>query len=323
MVSFYWTERITKLALLGLNAVLIVAFGLNVMKVSQLEYEPPVESGDAAALSPEPAAVPKYTFPSGNRTLLPEYRLIALYGSPGIPALGALGAQNAEASIARIKSIAAEYQAHSAEPFMPALEIIATIASSGATENGDYSQEVSLATLQPWIDAAKAANVYVILDLQPGRSDFLTQAKIYEAFLREPHVGLALDPEWRIKPNQVHLKQIGTVDAAEVNQVSAWMADLVKAHDLPQKLLLLHQFKLSMITNRESLDTSRAELAYMLQMDGQGKPSVKQDTWRVLLQNPPANVYFGWKNFYVKDTPMLNAEQTMAVEPKPWYISFQ
>ena len=40
--------------------------------------------------------------------------------------------------------------------------------------------------------------MYVVLDLQPGRTDFLTQAKRYEPLLALPHVGLALDPEWRL-----------------------------------------------------------------------------------------------------------------------------
>ncbi|MCY3910544.1 MAG: hypothetical protein OXF99_03470 [bacterium] len=63
-----------------------------------------------------------------------------------------------------------------------------------------------------------------MLDLQPGRSDFLTQARIYEEFLRLPHVGLELDPELRLKSQQVHLAHIGTVDAVEINLVSEWLA---------------------------------------------------------------------------------------------------
>ena len=74
-------------------------------------------------------------------------------------------------------------------------------------------------------------------------SDFLTQAKQYEEFLRMPHVGLAMDPEWRLKPNEVHLRQIGTVDAEEINQVVAWLAGIVREEGLPQKLLIVHQFR--------------------------------------------------------------------------------
>ena len=67
----------------------------------------------------------------------------------------------------------------------------------------------------------------MVLDLQPGRSDFLSQAKQYASLLEQPNVGLALDPEWRLGPHQVPLRQIGRVSAAEVNRTSAWLADLV------------------------------------------------------------------------------------------------
>ena len=42
---------------------------------------------------------------------------------------------------------------------------------------------------------------------------------------RCPYVGLALDPEWRLAPDQVHLRQIGSVGVDEVNGVVAWLAD--------------------------------------------------------------------------------------------------
>src|SRR5690606_17349776 len=144
---------------------------------------------------------------------------------------------------------------------VPTFEIIATIASAEAGEDGDYSRETPVPELLPYVEAAAEAGIYVVLDLQPGRTDFLTQAKRYEELLRYPHVGLALDPEWRLKPDQRHLRQIGSVDVAEVNATLTWLADLTREHRLPQKLLVLHQFQLRMITGREHLDTSRDELA--------------------------------------------------------------
>ena len=102
--------------------------------------------------------------------------------------------------------------------------------------------------IQPWLDAARAAGAYLLLDLQPGRTDFLTDARRYEELLREPDVGLALDPEWRLGPDQRHLEQVGSVDASEVNAVSAWLAGIVREEGLPQKLFVLHQFQLRMVT---------------------------------------------------------------------------
>jgi hypothetical protein len=37
----------------------------------------------------------------------------------------------------------------------------------------------------------------------------------------------------------------------------------------------------------------------------------------------PRHVFFGWKNFYVKDHPMLSPRLTMAKIPRPMMISYQ
>ena len=133
----------------------------------------------------------------------------------------------------RLQSIAEGYAADGSA-ILPTFEIIATVASASAGADGDYSSVTDHEMIRPWIEVAAANGVYVVLDLQPGRSDFLSQAKHYEEFLRLPHVGLALDPEWRLKPHQVHLRQVGTVDAAEINTVVDWLAAIVREEALPR-----------------------------------------------------------------------------------------
>jgi hypothetical protein len=274
--------------------------------------------------SRKPAAAPKpFEFPAGGRVLAGKYRLVALYGSPDSPALGVLGEQPPGPAIARAQAVAAAYQPLSAAPILPAFEIIATIASGTPTDNGNYSRELDPAVIKPWIEAARQAGIYVVLDLQPGRADFLSQAKQYESLLAEPNVGLALDPEWRLKPDQVPLRQIGTVDIAEINSVASWLAGVTAINNLPQKLFVLHQFRLDMLPAREQLDTSHRELAYIIQMDGQGSQAAKADTWRSITASPPPGVNFGWKNFYDEDQPMLDPAGTMQLSPQPWYISYQ
>ena len=92
---------------------------------------------------------------------------------------------------------------------------------------------------------------------------------------------------------------------------------------LPQKLFLLHQFRVDMVPDRDRLDTSRDELAVMVHADGQGPQGSKQETWRTLRQTEPDEVAWGWKNFYDEDVPMLTPEETVAVEPRPDLISYQ
>ncbi|MGY1593074.1 hypothetical protein ACI79D_13930 [Geodermatophilus sp. SYSU D00708] len=263
--------------------------------------------------------------PGGGQLLFPEHFLVALYGHPGSGALGVLGEQDPQASVERARQHAAPYEGLVPDAtVVPAFEVIATVASEFAGPDGNYSTEADVEQLRPWVEAAGEAGLYVVLDLQPGRTDFVTQAEQYRSLLELPYVGLALDPEWRLAPGQVHLTQIGSVSVDEVNQVVTWLADLTRDNALPQKLLVLHQFQVRMIPERERLDTSRDELAVLVHADGQGSQGDKQATWQALRQTDPDAVWWGWKNFYDEDAPMLSPEETIAqVNPRPQLISYQ
>ncbi len=261
--------------------------------------------------------------PGGGQVLFPGREIVALYGSPFYPALGALGQQDLQASIARAKALAAQYSALTSVPVVPGFEIIATVASASPGPGDTYSQVFSVAALQPWVDAATKAGLYVTLDLQPGRASFLAEAKLYQPLLELPNVGLALDPEWQLQPGQLPLQQIGSVSSAEVNSVASWLASLTATYHLPQKLLELHEFRLSMIQNIQQLDTSYDNLAIVINMDGQGSPSAKLQTWQTVVAAAPKGVFFGWKDFYVEDKPMLGPAQTIHHDPTPVVISYQ
>ena len=180
-------------------------------------------------------------------------------------------------------------------------EIITTMASSGAGPDGNFSAEMEFDVIEPWIEVARQNDMYVLLDLQPGYTDFLTQAQLYADLLLDPHVGLALDPEWRLKPGEVHLEQIGSVTAAEVNEVMEWLAALVREHDLPQKVLLIHQFDPIMLPDRELIEIP-PELAVIIQMDGHGTIELKMASWNRLTAGDGARFWWGWKNFYDEDS---------------------
>lgn len=253
---------------------------------------------------------------------LPGKRYVALYGTPGTAALGVLGEQDVPATVARAAGQADAYRPLTTDTVVPTVEIIATIASAGAGPDGNYSQERSVDELRPLVEAAGAAGQTVVLDLQPGRTDFLTQAQLYADLLALPHVGLALDPEWRLAPDQVHLRQIGSVGVDEVNAVAAWLADFTRERALPQKMFVLHQFSLRMIAGRERLDTSRDELAVVIHVDGQGSQPAKAGTWATLRAGAPP-VRWGWKNFVDEDAPMLDPVQTYGVQPVPDLVTYQ
>ena len=206
------------------------------------------------------------------RVLFPGRRLVAIYGHPGDDNLGvarrATGGSTrfsgrSEVAVLAITGSAPKWSSRR-------FEIITTIASSEAGADGDYSTESPLDHIRPWVDAAAAAGFYVVLDLQPGYTDFLTQAMRYEEYWAQPHVGLALDPEWRRRQGNATSRDIGQVSADEVNKVATWLADLTRRHHLPQKLLVLHQFRHDMLPDRFEHPRTDPELALVVQMDGFG-----------------------------------------------------
>lgn len=261
--------------------------------------------------------------PGGGQLPLHGKLLVAAYGHPGEPVLGVLGEHDLEGAIVDVQRRAAEYQELTGLTVVPTFEIITTIASAGPGDDGDYSSETDIETLRPWIERAGEEGIYVVLDLQPGHTSFLDQAKRYAELLEHPHVGLALDPEWRLKPGQRHMVQIGSVHVDEVNATIDWLAELTAEHALPQKVVVVHQFSWHMIEERHRLDTSRDEIAVLIHVDGHGTPPLKMETWGALLDELPEGAALGWKNFIDEDTPTFTPAETLAIEPLPVFVSYQ
>ena len=117
--------------------------------------------------------------------------------------------------------------------------------------------------------------------------------------------------------------QIGRVGVDEVNETIAWLAELTAEGALPQKVVVVHQFSGHMIEGRERLDASHDEIGLLVHVDGHGTPALKMETWNALLEDLPEGVELGWKNFIDEDTPTFTPEQTLAVEPRPVFVSYQ
>lgn len=260
--------------------------------------------------------------PWGGLLPLDGNRIVALYGTPDVAALGALGRQDLDATIVRVREQAAAYEDGGLR-VVPGFDVIATVASAAPGPLGDYSQRSSIDRLRPLVDRARDEGMVVFIDLQPGRTDFLTQAKEYEELLLEPHVFLALDPEWRLGPDEVHLRRIGSVSAAEVQTVADWLAELVRRERLPQKVLMLHQFTMAMLQDRDTI-VIPPELIGVLHVDGQGELRKKEGTYRLLTRTRAEHWQWGWKQFLRIDTPsVMEPARVIDRDPSPVVITYQ
>ncbi|RAV33203.1 hypothetical protein CHEID_10280 [Corynebacterium heidelbergense] len=279
--------------------------------------------GSSEKLAGEMSMTGNGELPGGGELVFPGRRMIALYGHPSGPALGAMGEQDPQASVKRVQDLCEQYKQFAQEPVIPAFEIIATVAASEPGPDGNFTNESDVSELRPYVDAITKAGGYAVLDLQPGRGSFLEQAKLYEELLKQPNVGLALDPEWKIGPGEMPMQRVGSAEAAEINEASQWLSTLVRDNKLPQKALVIHQFQLQMLRDREQIDTNHPELAFVLHADGHGTTEEKFETWNVMRQDLDPAFFMAWKNFFDEDKPMFDPQQTMDVQPRPWFVSYQ
>jgi hypothetical protein len=269
--------------------------------------------------APEPAEKP-VELPRGGRRLLPDQRIVAFYGAPQAQELGELGIGSPASAARRLERQAKAY-ARPGRPVLPAMELIAVVAAAHPEEDGRYNTRQDDSVIRRYLRAARRAKALLVLDIQPGRSDFFTEATRLEKWLREPDVGLALDPEWRMGPDEVPGNVIGSVEAREVNAVSAWLSRLVVRNRLPEKLFLIHQFTDDMVDDTQLRE--RAGLAMVLNADGFGTRELKRVKYHAFTSSPRRFFHTGFKLFYREDTHLMQPRHVLRLRPPPDVVIYE
>jgi len=256
--------------------------------------------------------------PRGGRTFFPRYRVVAFYGEGYPGGMGLIDVNHLEPAAAALQRQADAY-AGFGRPVLPALELIVTDATRRPGPDGSYSLKLDPGVVQRYLDAARAHRMLLVLDFQPGTDDFLSQVRRYEPFLRQPDVGVGLDAEWRT-PGGRPYQGTGHSSAAEVNAVGEYLAGIVHATKLPEKLLIVHQFRYDMLPDRREVQTPRG-LAVSFHMDGLGGIGLKTSVYGELAVGPP--FHNGYKIFPRLDKPPMTPAQAMALRPQPELITYQ
>lgn len=263
--------------------------------------------------------------PRGGRELFPRYRLVGYSGGPASAAFGRLGIGDLDERVAELEKRAQPYAAGGRQ-VQPVLELIATVANSSAGSDGMYRTRASDATVRRYLRAARRHKALLLLGIQPGRATFLPEVKAYEKWLREPDVGLALDPEWAVGRSEVPGSTYGTVSGRELDGVAAYVDTVVTERGLPQKAVVFHQVAPSVITGEQAL-TERPGVALVKSVDGIGSRRLKLGTWGRLTADLSPAVHPGFKVFYVEDARggnrVMTPAQVLALEPEPEYVMYE
>jgi hypothetical protein len=304
----YRQRRLVAAGAAGLIALIVVGIGV-LVGAGGGEDEPEASS------EPRPAELPR-----GGRTILPDRRVVAFYGAPQDRELGVLGIGSPRQAARKLERQSRPYTRRGRR-VLPAFELIAAIVTSEAGDGGDHSMRQEPATIRRYLRAARAHDMLMLLDIQPGYAPFLQEAEALEDFLKEPDVSLALDPEWSMDPPQLPGQEIGSTDAATINEVSRYLSGIVRRYDLPQKLLVVHRFTNDMIEAEHDLERHPG-VALVVNVDGFGDQPNKISKYNEFTQDLRRR-FNGFKLFYEEDVNLMRPKQVLRLRPQPDLVVYE
>ncbi|CAA9557692.1 MAG: hypothetical protein AVDCRST_MAG43-1606 [uncultured Thermomicrobiales bacterium] len=269
-------------------------------------------------LEPE-AAEEEASTPNG---LLPKNRILAFYGFPGNPDMGILGEYDMDRLLEELRKQAAEYEeADPSHPVLLAFEVIASVAQKDPQADGSYLQDTPSDVLDQYADFTRENGLLLFLDVQIGYRTVENEIKGLKPWLSQDHVHLALDPEFAMKKGQVPGVHIGSIDAKDVTFAQNWLVDLATEARITPRLLVVHQFKETMLTNKDRIAPVPG-VQLIVDADGWGTPTEKLATYDFVNRTTHIE-YDGVKLFYNQDVPLMTAEDVVNLDPSPLLVIYQ
>jgi hypothetical protein len=254
-------------------------------------------------------------------SLLDTHLLVTWYGNPHSPAMGVLGRSAGRERAEALRRQAAAYAALTPKPVVGAYHLVAVVAQPTAGADGAWRRRESHAVIRALLEEARAERFLLVLDVQPGRARLRDELEHLRAFLSEPDVHLALDPEFAMDDGQVPGRALGQLPAAEVNTALRYLRELVTTRGLPPKVLIVHQFTLGMLPDKQDIAESPG-VDLVLDMDGFGSQALKRATYEAILRQRRLE-FSGMKLFYEQDDGLLSPAQVMALDPAPAVVVYQ
>lgn len=278
-------------------------------------------NGDSSGLWPVQAP---YPLPGA---ILPFKRVVSFYGNLYSVKMGILGELPRPQMLAKLKEEVKNWeQADTSTKVMPALHYIAMTAQGSPGKDGKYRLRMPFHQIDSVLSMAKEIDAITFLDIQVGLSTLQQEVPLLEKYLMRPDVHFGIDPEFSMKTGARPGSVIGTFNADDINYVTGYLAELVKKHNLPPKILVIHRFTQGMMTGYKQIKT-RPEVQIVIDMDGWGHQARKINTYKLFAYKEPVQ-FTGFKIFYKNDFREKNSrtmtpEEVLKLKPQPIYIQYQ
>lgn len=278
-------------------------------------------NGDSSGLWPVNAP---YPLPGA---IFPFKRVVSFYGNLYSKKMGILGELPPAQMLAKLKEEVSNWEmADSTTKVLPALHYIAVTAQGSPGKDGKYRLRMPFHQIDSVLGMSKQIDAITFVDVQVGLSTLQQEIPQLEKYLMMPDVHLGIDPEFSMKGGQRPGTVIGSFNADDINYVTGYLAELVKQHNLPPKILVVHRFTQAMVTNYKQIKT-RPEVQIVMDMDGWGHQARKINTYRQFIYKEPVQ-FTGFKIFYKNDFREANSrtmtpEEVLRLKPRPIYIQYQ
>lgn len=283
------------------------------------------ETGEIVRIEQLDGVAAEAFLPPRPKPFLDKHRIVAFYGNPLAPQMGILGEYEPEEVVQRLRAQAEVYQRLSADrTVVSAIHLIYAVAQEEPGAEGVYLGRMEDELIERWVRLTRENGLLLFLDIQFGRSTIDREFPHVAPFLKQPHVHLALDPEFAWGPDQYPLIDIGQIDAATVNRAQDLLERLAIEHRLPNKILVVHQFRPDMLKDKAGIRPSEW-VETVIDADGFGSPALKHDQWnRVIRDDNVARA--GIKLFYKQDAKnggLMSEADVLNLVPMPLVIIYQ
>jgi hypothetical protein len=255
-------------------------------------------------------------------TVLDANQIVSYYGNAYTADMGILGSADPGTVADLLEEHAARYdELNGAQSVIPALHLVSAVAQPHPTDNGLYLQYLDEATLQAFIELTRERNMLLFLDLQIGWSNVAEEVEKALPYLREPHVHLALDPEFAMTPPEIPGEHLGSLRGADVEVAQRMLQGLVDRERLPPKLLVVHEFDESMLTATTAI-TEYPSVQLVIDMDGFGPAEIKRVKYQDYASRPYAQ-RAAIKLFFDHDPDLLTDADVLTLDPLPAIVIYQ
>jgi hypothetical protein len=285
---------------------------------------PTIAASIPATVPPPPPAVPRSELPGGGRTIFPDHMLVGFCGTPGAPALGPLW-EKPDVKATKLLGFGAQYAGN--RKLLPVFELIAVVVQGYAGADHKWRMRIYDSVVDQYLRVARQNNGLLLLNIQPGASDFLTELKAFEKYWHEPDVGVALDPEWAMIDAK-HTPGVfyGQTTGDTISSVIQYLSDIVKQDDLPEKVLVFHRVNGYVVKHEEDI-RQQPGVVVVESVDGLGPKGMKINTYNFLMGTKAPWIHPGFKLFFDEDTRngwrLMSPKEVLALSPPPEYVMYE